>query len=156
MNKIDKLSKVNLVQSNKITRSRCEFSQIELRIVYYIIRSLQKDDQKYFLNENGQYRDVTISIDLTSLSIDGETLSDVIKEAMRLKRRSVEIDRDGIWTYVSLLNYIQYNPKTKSFRLQISRMILPEYMELVDHFTNYEKHHGGSFLQLWDTKHLEI
>lgn len=141
MKEINRVSKACLVQSNKITRARCEFSVIERRIIYCIIRSLQdahKKDNRSFMNEAGQYRDVTLSIDLKSLAICGDKLPNVKEAAMRLKDRSVEIDRDGIWTYVSLFNYIQYNPETQVFRLQISQMILPEYIDLVANFTMYD------------------
>lgn len=136
-----KLNKARLVQSNQITRSRSEFSLLERRIVYCIIKSLQeayREDRNSFLNGNGQYRDITMSISLKSLAVCGDKLVEVKQAAMKLKDRSVELDRDGIWTYVSLFNYIQYNPETQSFKLQISQMILPEYIDLVANFTMYD------------------
>lgn len=134
-------NKIRLVQSNKITRARCEFTLLERRILYCVIRDLQsayKTNKDYFYTENGEYRDIAMTIELKLLNVCSEKVSEVKKAMMRLKDRSVELEKEGVWTYVSLFNYIQYNNDDQKFRLQISQMILPEYIEIASNFTIYD------------------
>lgn len=134
-------NKVRLVQSNKITKARCEFSLLERRILYCVIRDLQgsyKANKNSFFNEKGEYRDISMSIELKSLNVCSDRIDEVKKAMMRLKDRSVELEKEGLWTYVSLFNYIQFDPKYRRFRLQISQMILPEYIEIASNFTMYD------------------
>ena len=135
-----KTSKAVLVQSNKVTKSHAEFSLVERRVIYCVIKRLQELNKAgySYQNAHGEYNDALIQIGLDSLSACGERLDEVKKAVMRLKDRSVELFSDGVWTYVSLFNYVQYVESTQTFKLEISKMILPEYLDLVNNFTLYE------------------
>lgn len=132
-------------QDNRITTARYELSTIEKRVMYIIIRQIRK---QFVLNEDGQrdlFNDLVVQMNSKDVLKDlQETNPGRVKKALKnLRLRSFEYD-NGLpeddpghhWLEVGFINYGEWK-KGGLIEVQVSKKILPFFVELTRNFTEY-------------------
>lgn len=133
------MDKVKLYQANTVTQARYDYSLIEKRTIYLIIREVRK---RYVLNDDGQ-RDLFGNLVLTFNRSQLENASfsdadDMYRSLKRLRKRNFDIKgEDGKWLDVGFINYAEHIPRTGKVEIEVSRKILPYLVELSKEYTEY-------------------
>lgn len=153
-----------LRQDNRITTARYELSTMEKRVMYIIIRQIRK---QFVLQENGQrdlFDDLIVKMNSSELKKDlQETNSNRIKTALKnLRLRSFEYD-NGIpegspghqWLEVGFINYGEWK-EGGDIEVQISKKILPFFVELTRNFTEYSLVIAISLKSKWSQRIYEL
>ena len=92
-----------LVQSNTITQARYEFTKIEKRIIYRIIKEIRK---KYVTGElqSNLFNELVLSLTFKDLQEVSENTQLVYKSIRTLKNRFYEFDNDEEWLIIGIIN----------------------------------------------------
>lgn len=131
--------RIRIVQSNAITMARYEFSVMEKRILYCIINQINtgyKNHQTDYKDDSG-WKNITILINGKDLSKCGERTADIRSSMKKLQKRTIEIQREQRWTSIVFITAIDHFEETNNYRIEISRHIVPYFVELSSKFTAY-------------------
>lgn len=131
--------RIRIVQSNVITTARYEFSVIEKRILYCIINQINvgfKNNPDDYKDTSG-WRNVTLCIKGSDLVKCGEKTSEIRSAMQKLQKRTIEIQRDQRWSSIVFITAIDHYEKTNVYKIEISRHIVPYFVELSSKFTAY-------------------
>lgn len=154
---------VKLRQDNRITMARYELSLIEKRVMYFILKEIRKQ----FVLTEGQrnlFNDLIVTID--SAKLTKEVLNEQperVKQALKsLRLRSFEYDNgepedsyEHHWFEVGFINWAQWN-KGGAIEVQISKLILPFYVELTEQYTEYSLVVAMSLRSKWSQRMYEL
>jgi len=129
---IDKIR--NISQSNAFTNSRHDLARLEKNALYLIIEKIRHEP----IRENLFEENLVVEFypkDFSDVADQDHTSK--AKEALRnLRRKEIDItDADGHWLNVGLVNYVEYKPKFKTFEVEVSKKIIPYFVELSKNFT---------------------
>jgi len=153
-----------LRQDNRITTARYELSTIEKRVMYVIIRQIRK---QFVLQENGQrdlFNDLIVKMKSSEILRDmNETNPSRVKKALKsLRLRSFEYDNglpedhpDHHWFEVGFINYGEWE-KGGYIEVQVSKKILPFFVELTRNFTEYSLVVAISLKSKWSQRLYEL
>lgn len=153
-----------LRQDNRITTARYELSTIEKRVMYVIIRQIRK---QFVLQETGQrdlFNDLVVKMKSSDILKDmNETNPSRVKKALKnLRLRSFEYDNglpedhpDHHWFEVGFINYGEWE-KGGYIEVQISKKILPFFVELTRNFTEYSLVVAISLKSKWSQRLYEL
>lgn len=158
------MSDVILRQDNRITMARYELSLIEKRVMYYVLKEIRK---QFVLDDSGQrdlFNDLIVTMDSSQLT--KEVYPDQpkrVKEALKnLRLRSFEYDNgepedseEHHWFEVGFINWSQWN-KGGKIEVQISKIILPFYVELTSQYTEYSLLVAMSLKSKWSQRMYEL
>ena len=158
------MSDILLRQDNRITMARYELSLIEKRVMYFVLKEIRK---QFVLDDSGQ-RDLfnDLIVTMKSSQLTKEVYPDQpkrVKEALKnLRLRSFEYDNgepeeslDHHWFEVGFINWSQWN-KGGEIEVQISKMILPFYVELTTQYTEYSLLVAMSLKSKWSQRIYEL
>lgn len=153
-----------LAQDNRITTARYELSAVEKRIMYILIAQIRN---KFVLNDDGQrdlFDDLVIKTTSTELLHNlQETNTKRVKEALKsLRLRSFEWD-NGVseddpnheWFEVGFINYGDWK-RNGIVEFQVSKKILPFFVELTKSFTEYSLIVAISLKSKWSQRFYEL
>lgn len=132
---MEKMEKGNMVlQTNIITTARYEYSAIEKRIVYYIIKHIQSN----MGTESTLFGDPYIRIPIKELVTNDHYLQ--VKIASKsLRQKSFEINyKNGDWIETGLINESKYTKEDGMMTFEISKSIVPILVEAANNFTLYD------------------
>lgn len=132
---MEKIEKPKFVkQTNVITTARYEYSVIEKRIVYHIIKHIQANMGA----ESTLFGDPFVRIPMKELVTSDHYLPvKIASKSLRLK--SFEINEpNGGWVETGLINWSRYNPETSMMEFELSKMIIPILIEVANNFTVYD------------------
>lgn len=130
-----------LAQDNALTQAKYDFSVIEKRCLYQIIREVRR---QFVDNDTGQ-RDlfdnmiVKLTPDmLADCSSDSSNIAKVYQSLKKLNDRKIEVDNEDEWFVTQYINYAQHNKKANLYEVEVSRLIMPYLVRLAGSFTSYD------------------
>lgn len=132
MEKIEKPKFV--IQNNVITTARYEYSVIEKRIVYHIIKHIQAN----MGTESTLFGDPYIRIPIKELVTHDNYLQ--VKIASKsLRQKSFEINyKNEDWVETGLINWSKFTKEDGIMTYELSKMIIPVLLEVANNFTLYD------------------
>lgn len=160
-----RMNEILLRQDNRITMARYELSLIEKRVMYYVLKEIR---QQFVLSENGQrnlFNDLVVRINVSQLvkAVDNNDNYTLVKNALRnLRLRSFEWDNgeeefseNYEWLEVGFIDWSKWN-KGGTVEVQISKTILPFYVELTSRYTEYSLLVAMSLKSKWSQRMYEL
>ncbi len=132
---MEKIEKGNIIiQTNVITTARYEYSVIEKRIVYHIIKHIQKNMGA----ESTLFGDPYIRIPIKELVTNDHYLQ--VKIASKsLRQKSFEINyKNEDWVETGLINWSKFTKEDGIMTYELSKMIIPILLEVANNFTLYD------------------
>lgn len=147
-----------LRQDNRITSARYELSVIEKRVMYFMLKHIRK---QYVLSDAGQrdlFNDLIIKIDGSALikEVDNNHPSDVRKALKSLRLRSFEYEDEENDNFMEV-GFINYHKWEKGqVEVQISKEILPFYVELTSRYTEYSLVVAMGLRSKWSQRIYEL
>lgn len=128
---------ITLAQANKITQSRYDFSVVEKRAVYFIIREVRK---QFVIHTNGQktlYENLVVRMKTADLQKTDSRLEDIYKGLITLRKKSIFMEDSERAFEVGYINYFEHKKHIAEIEVEVSKKILPYLVELAKEFTEY-------------------
>lgn len=153
-----------LRQDNRITTARYELSLIEKRVMYYVLKEIR---QQFVLTEGQRdlFNDLIVKINVSQLvkSVDSNDNYSRVKDALKnLRLRSFEWDNGEVefsenweWLEVGFIDWSKWNKKGV-VEVQISKKILPFYVELTKNYTEYSLLVAMGLKSKWSQRMYEL
>ncbi len=134
-----KFEETKVRQSNALTTARYKFSRTEKNVLYRILQEVRGKYEQGSMSE-GNWRDMAIfltSKDFAKIADENNTAH--AKKALReLSRKAIDVaDAEGNWLRVNFISYAQYDAKSKTYEVGVSRKIMPYFVELSKNYTTY-------------------
>lgn len=134
----EKKKQIMLAQDNILTQSRQDFSVIEKRCLYQIIREVRK---RYVENNTGQkdlFDNMYLELLPSTLATLGDEAKDVYKSLKKLAQKDIEIETEDAWVYTHWILQAKHEKKRNIYTVDVSRDIMPFLVELASEFTTYD------------------
>jgi len=134
--KVQKKSK--LAQANVLTQSRYDFTLVEKRAIYYIIREVRR---RYVEKTDGQrnlFDNLEIKISTTELQRHNLELKEVYKALVNLRKKTLYIETEDNVLGVGYINYFNHKKYENFIEVEVSKKILPFLVELAEQYTEYD------------------
>jgi plasmid replication initiation protein len=133
---------IKLAQDNKLTLSRQEFTPIEKRCLYYVIKEVRrlyvnKDIEKGDKVYQDLFSDMYLILEPEQLQDLGGRVDEVYRALRRLREREIIIDNEKEWIATAWILQAKHDKDTNLYTIQVSRDILPYLVELAEQFTSY-------------------
>jgi len=128
---------VYIAQANAITQGRYNFTVVEKRAVYFIIKEVRK---QFIDNPNGQktlFENLVIKMQTKDLQSSDTQLDKVYKSLITLRKKSIFINNDKEALELGYINYFHHIKHEPFLEVEVSKKILPYLVELADNFTEY-------------------
>lgn len=133
---------IMIAQDNRLTMSRQNFTPIEKRCLYYVIKEVRRlyidkdrrEDEKTYQD---LFSDMYLVLKSEHLQTLGDEVKDVYNALRRLKDKTIEIDNEEVWMLTSWVLTAKHDKKKNTYEVQVSHMILPYLVELASQFTEY-------------------
>jgi plasmid replication initiation protein len=128
---------VMLAQANALTQSRYDFTVVEKRAVYFIIKEIRR---QFIDNTEGQktlFNNLVVRINTDNLTKAEMELKEVYAAMVRLRKKSVWIEDDNRVLEVGFINYFEHKKREPYLEVEVSHKILPYLVELAAQFTTY-------------------
>lgn len=150
-----------LAQDNKLTLSRHNFTPIEKRCLYYVIKEVRRlyVDRDLRENENTYqdlFSDMYLYLKPEQLQQLGDEVKDVYSALRRLRQREILIDTEEVWIAVSWIIKAKHDKKNNTYEVQVSKDILPYLVELAQQFTEYSLTVAISLKSTYSQRFYEI
>ena len=125
-----------LVQSNTITQARYEFTKIEKRIIYRIIKEIRK---QYVTGEiqTNLFNELVVCLTFKDLQEVSENTQLVYKSIRTLKTRSYEFDNDEEWLILGIINKARHIKTKGTWEITVDREMVAQFVELAKNYTEY-------------------
>lgn len=153
-----------LVQDNRITSARYELNLIEKKILYHLIKEIRDKHVTQKVGDTTLFNDMIIKTDSKTLlnGIDEKTPKRVKEAFKSLRSKSFEWQNEypedhelHEWFEVGFINYGKWERGGK-IEFEISRQILPFFVELTYRFTEYSLLVAMSLKSKWSQRFYEI
>jgi plasmid replication initiation protein len=128
---------ITLAQSNALTQAKYNFTVVEKRAVYHIIKEVRR---QFIERDDGQkdlFSDLVIQMKTSDLQSSDTVLRDVYTSLKSLRRKSIWIEDDERVLEVGYINYFEHKKREPFLEVQVSHKILPYLVELAEQFTTY-------------------
>lgn len=128
---------ITLAQANALTQARYNFTVVEKRAVYQIIKEVR---HQFIERPDGQrdlFNDLVIRMKTSDLQGSDTALRDVYASLKNLRRKSIWIEDKESVLEVGYINYFEHKKKEPHLEVQVSHKILPYLVELAEQFTTY-------------------
>ena len=125
-----------LVQSNTITQARYEFTKIEKRIIYRIIKEIRKQYVTGELQSN-LFNELVVCLTFKDLQEVSENTQLVYKSIRTLKTRSYEFDNDEEWLILGIINKARHIKTKGTWESTVDREMVAQFVELAKNYTEY-------------------
>lgn len=137
-----KEDKIMLAQDNKLTLSRQNFTTIEKRCLYFIIKEVRRlyvdrDLAEHEKTYKDLFNDMYLPLKPGQLQLLGDEIKDVYNALRKLRNREIEIENEDVWLVTSWILQAKHNKKANMYEVQVSKDILPYLVELATQFTEY-------------------
>ena len=150
-----------LRQDNIMTNSRSSLSLIERRVFFYIIKEIRRQYPRGG-EQKTLFDNLLVNINASSLvkSAYKDNPKAITKALKTLRKRGIEIDNgeEGVLKYEALgVGYINYYKwKNGNIEVEISKEILPYYVELSDQYTEYSLLVALALKSKWSQRFYEL
>ncbi|MGL5312076.1 MAG: replication initiation protein [Peptostreptococcaceae bacterium] len=134
----EKTNQIMLAQDNILTQSRQDFSVIEKRCLYQIIREVRN---RYIETNTGQkdlFDNMYLELLPSTLATLGDEPKDVYKALKKLAQKDIEIETEDTWVYTHWILQAKHEKKRNIYTIDVSRDIMPYLVELASEFTTYD------------------
>jgi plasmid replication initiation protein len=128
---------ITLAQANVLTQARYNFTVVEKRAVYHIIKEVRR---QFIERKDGQkdlFDDLVIQMKTSDLQASDTVLRDVYTSLKSLRRKSIRIEDNEKVLEVGYINYFEHKKRESFLEVQVSHKILPYLVELAEQFTTY-------------------
>lgn len=125
-----------LVQSNTITQARYEFTKIEKRIIYRIIKEIRKQYVTGELQSN-LFNELVVCLTFKDLQEVSENTQLVYKSIRTLKTRSYEFDNDEEWLILGIINKARHIKTKGTWEITVDREMVAQFVGLAKNYTEY-------------------
>ena len=125
-----------LVQSNTITQARYEFTKIEKRIIYRVIKEIRKQYVTGELQSN-LFNELVVCLTFKDLQEVSENTQLVYKSIRTLKTRSYEFDNDEEWLILGIINKARHIKTKGTWEITVDREMVAQFVELAKNYTEY-------------------
>lgn len=125
-----------LVQSNTITQARYEFTKIEKRIIYRIIKEIRKQYVTGELQSN-LFNELVVCLTFKDLQEVSENTQLVYKSIRTLKTRLYEFDNDEEWLILGIINKARHIKTKGTWEITVDREMVAQFVELAKNYTEY-------------------
>lgn len=125
-----------LVQSNTITQARYEFTKIEKRIIYRIIKEIRKQYVTGELQSN-LFNELVVCLTFKDLQEVSENTQLVYKSIRTLKTRSYEFDNNEEWLILGIINKARHIKTKGTWEITVDREMVAQFVELAKNYTEY-------------------
>lgn len=130
-----------IYQPNVITQARYIFSDHEMKVLIFIIKSIQgmfnRDDVQTNRTLFGEI-DYKIFFRLSEINETETNLTRIKKAIKDLRKKDFEINDTKRWLNVGLINYGEYNYEAKKWEIQVSHKLMPYMVSMARGFTAYQ------------------
>jgi len=129
---------VKIAQANQLSMARYDFSVIEKRCLYFVIREVRR---LYIDSEEGQkdlFDNMYLEIPSNQLRGLADELKDVYTALKKLSDKSIEIENEQEWIYTRWILQATHKKNRDIYCVDVSREILPYLVELAENFTTYD------------------
>jgi plasmid replication initiation protein len=132
-------NEITLAQANVLTQARYNFTVVEKRAVYYIIKEVRRQFIELPGGQRDLFNDLVIKIKTSDLQgTDSATeLREVYLSLKNLRRKSIWIEDEERVLEVGYINYFEHVKRETNLEVQVSHKILPFLVELAEQFTTY-------------------
>jgi len=126
-----------LAQSNALTNALYSFDVYQVRFLFLVIREVRR----LYIDSNKGNRTLFQNMYLT---VKPEELKEcgnpslVFRSAVKLREKTIHINRNDQIVAVGWINYVKRDKKTGLYEIEVSKEILPDIVELAENFTVYE------------------
>ena len=130
-----------LAQDNAITKARYKFDLIEKRCVYQILGAIRRDYVETNNRDRMHFENLIIRLtpDQLDKCIEGErNRRKVYQSLKKLNAKQLEFENAKEWYVCHFINYARHDRKTDTYEVEVSKLILPYLVDLVDHFTTFD------------------
>lgn len=132
-----KTTEITLAQANALTQARYNFTAVEKRTVYFIIKEVRRQFIEEKTGQKDLFNDLVVRINTEDLQKTDSTLRDIYASLRSLRKKSIFIeDKDRILD-VGYINYFEHQKRNSHLEVQVSHKILPYLVELAGQFTSY-------------------
>jgi len=128
---------ITLAQANALTQARYNFTVVEKRAIYLIIKEVRS---QFIERPDGQrdlFNDLVIRMKTSDLQNSDTVLRDVYDALKNLRRKSIWIEDKERVLEVGYINYFEHRKGKEYLEVQVSHKILPYLVELAEQFTTY-------------------
>ena len=149
---------VMLAQDNALTQARYDFSVIEKRCLYQIIKQVRNQ----FIDKDTGQRDlfdnmiVKLTSDMLAECNNADNIARVYQSLKKLNDRKIEVDNNDEWFVTQYINYAKHNKKTNLYEVEVSRLIMPYLVQLAGSFTSYDLTVGLSLQSQYSQRFYEL
>lgn len=128
---------ITLAQSNALTQARYDYSVVEKRAVYFIIKEVRR--QYIETNEGNKdlFNDLIVNLKTSELQKTDTVLRDMYSGLRTLRKKDIMIDDENKVLCVGYINYFEHQKRESFLEVQVSKKILPYMVELASQFTAY-------------------
>lgn len=125
-----------LVQSNTITQARYEFTKIEKRIIYRIIKEIRK---QYVTGEiqTNLFNELVVCLTFKDLQEVSENTQLVYKSIITLKNRAYVFKNDEEWLVLGIINKARHIKTKGTWEVTVDREMVAQFVELAKNYTEY-------------------
>ncbi len=128
---------ITLAQANALTQARYNFTVVEKRTIYQIIKEVRS---QFIERPDGQrdlFNDLVIRLKTSDLQSNDVQLREVYTSLKGLRRKSIWMENDERVLEVGYINYFEHKKREAHLEVQVSNKILPYLVELAEQFTTY-------------------
>jgi len=129
---------IKLAQANALTQSRYEFSLVEKRVIYFIIKEIRRN---YIDRPDGNrtlFENLVVTLPTKELQKHDLKLEHVYKALYKMREKSIFIETDEMVLGVGYINYFKHRHYENYIEAEVSKEILPFLVELAQQFTEYD------------------
>lgn len=133
--------KLVLAQDNVITKARYKFDVIEKRCVYQIIYTVRKNYIETNKGNRNLFDNLIVTLTPKQLDecVEGERNRNKVYQSLKkLNHKQLEFESSEEWFVCHFINYARHDKKTKTYEVEVSKMILPYLVELAENFTTLD------------------
>ncbi len=150
-----------LAQDNKLTLSRQNFTPIEKRCLYYVIKEVRRIYVNRDLQENETsyqniFSDMFLMLKAEQLQQLGDEVKDVYNALRKLRYKEIIIENEDIWVTTSWLLKAKHEKNKNIYEVQVSSELLPYLVELASQFTEYSLTVAISLKSTYSQRFYEI
>ncbi len=132
-----KTTEITLAQANALTQARYNFTAVEKRAVYFIIKEVRRQFIEEKTGQKDLFNDLVVRINTEDLKKTDSNLKDIYSSLRSLRKKSIFIeDKDRVLD-VGYINYFEHQKRGSHLEVQVSHKILPYLVELAGQFTSY-------------------
>lgn len=126
-----------LAQANKLTESRYNFTVIEKRALYFIIREIRKQFVERADGQRDLFDNLVVTIETKRLQGSDSSLREIYSGMKSLRKKEILIENNEVFLSVGYINYFKHEKRNDFIEIEVSKQILPYLVELANNFTEY-------------------